>query len=299
MTSIFENFINTESIDIKSSNIYLGTNAGKKIETSIKNAKKFVYIVSPYFSISKIDLLKNLDTIIDKKLILCDNSDFYSQNNLELLTELFSYSNYQKYPEEKQKVEDGKNSNIKKIEQLKKIWICLFLFTIFTMGIFFYLKLYPSAYFIYLLIFLFISLCGILSSKIKIEFIENKSKETIAKLKETIIPTMEWKFNIKIIRAYYKSRNGDTPYTHIKLYLMDCPELSKNNETVIKAFLSSANFTDSGFNSNLEFLLETTDIKVTNDLINFFNNIYSGDKMEFHQFNYLVKVLFERNLIKN
>lgn len=299
MTSIFENLINIESIDIKSSNIYIGTNAGKKIEASIKNAKKFVYIVSPYFSISKIDLLKNLDTRIDKKLILCDNSDFYSQNNLELLAGLFSYSNYQKYPEEKQKIENEKNSNIKKREQLKKVWLCSVLFTIFALGIFFYLKLYPSIYFIFLLLFLFISICGVLSSKIKIEFIENKSKETIAKLKETIIPTMEWKFDIKIIRSYYKSHNRNTPYTHLKLYLMDCPELSKNNEAVIKAFISSANFTDNGFNSNLEFLFETIDLNVTNDLINFFNDIYSGNKMEFHQFNYLVKILFERKLIKN
>lgn len=294
----FENLINTDLRDIKYSKLSIGVNTGKNIESAITNAEKFVYIISPYFSINKIKLLENLDKKIDKKLILCDNSEFFSLDSLKSIKELLYYDNQQNFSIEKQNKENEKNIIIETNKKNKKKWLFSIIFISFLLVLFFYLKLFPSFYFIILLLLFFISVCGFLSCKVKIEFIKNKYINDIENLKNIIIPNMKWKFDIKIIRAY-KAYKG-TPYTHLKLYLMDCPKLSKaNNKTVVRAFLSSANFTENGFKNNLEFLLETTDFKTTNELLNFFNNTYYGTQFEFHQLDFLIKVLFNNKIIKN
>lgn len=294
----FENLINTEFRDIKYSKLSIGTNTGKNIESAISIAEKFVYIISPYFSPNKINLLENLDKNIDKKLILCDNSEFFSLDSLKSIKELLCYDDHQVFSIEKQNKENKKNKDIEKNKKNKKKWFFVTIFISFLLGLFFYLKIFPSFNFIILLFLFFVSICGFFSCKFKIDFIKNKYIDDIENLKNTIIPNMKWKFDIKIIRAYKAYKK--TPYTHLKLYLMDCPKLSKtNNKTVIRAFLSSANFTENGFKNNLEFLFETTDFKTTNELFNFFNNTYYGTQFEFHQFEFLVKVLFKNKIIKN
>ena len=303
MKTTFKKFIATNTRDIKCSKLYVGTNVGINIETAMKEAKDFIYIISPYISSDKIEFFSGLNNVTKKKLILCDTysvgktkSSSFSKDTLKILKNLFKKSNFQKYPELVNEKECNMQQKLKNEKKKRNIWLSIFVISTSFLGALFYLKMYPSIYFVLLLFVIFLSLIGIFIYNIRKESIKELFNSEILELKKITPPNMEWKIETKIINS---SESPSANYTHLKIYLMDCPKLSKPGNIVTKAFLSSANFTKSGFSYNLEFALETTDFQTTKELLDFFNTLLNHNSCDFHSFNSLVEKLYNENLINH
>lgn len=299
MKTTFKKFIATNTRDIKCSKLYVGTNVGANIETAMKEAEDFIYIISPFISSDKIKFFSGLNNVTKKKLILCDThskSSPFNKDTLETLTNLFKKSDFQKYPELVNEKEYNMQQKLKNEKKKRNIWLSIFVISTSFLGALFYLKMYPSIYFVLLLFVIFLSLIGIFIYNTRKKSIRELFDSEILKLKKITPPNMEWKIETKIINSF---ESPSASYTHLKIYLMDCPKLSKPGNIVTKAFLSSANFTKSGFSYNLEFALETTDFQTTKELLDFFNTLFKHNSCDFHSFDSLVKKLYNENLINH
>lgn len=300
MNNTFPN-LNTGEINFVKSQLYIGTNVGKSIEAEIKKAQKFVYIISPYISSNKIDLLHSLNDSIDIKLVCSDKRNtFFSNWELSNFKPLFSYKKQQSVNKYKEECHKEKLHKLSSLKFFKYLYFLVILTSLVFGGFIFYSKKNSPPYLIFLSILFLFGIIGSFYSKNKIDSLDKKTEALISGFKTTNPPDMDWneKIKTKIIRSSYSDKNLKTPYPHLKIYLMDCPNLSEaNNKTVIKAFISSANFTNKGFDENLEFVFQTTDFRVTEQLLKFFNEMFTTTNFSIHHKKFIIRALHQHGVI--
>lgn len=299
--------------NMKYSRIRIDSNIGEDILSSMKKAKKFIYIISPYISEEKINFLKELNANkkLDVKLLFADKSNFFKERKeVSKLASFFRYSEKQDIDKVKT---DFENEKIKKANKIKLYrLLALIIFFISGIGLYgvYYLKKITNINLAVFGIIMLFSLLQTFNFHKKLNSLDFELDKKIKNFKENNMPNMEPidEIKMKFIRTNYCDRNIETPYPHLKIYLMDIPSISeKTGKTVLKAFVSSANFTTNGFGKNLEFFVETTDFEVTENLLAFFNEMYnntatsSAFKNTFvtHTTPFILEKLFEYKIIKH
>lgn len=301
-----------KTLDMKYSRIRIDSNIGEDILSSMKNAKKFIYIISPYISKEKIDFLKTLNTDkkLDIKLLFADKSNFFKEKKeVSKLISFFRYSKEQDVDKIKIELEQEKANKLKKLKSYRLLSLIIFLGASVGLYALYNLKKMTNINAGILGIIIFLSFFQIFDFHKKITSLDLELTRKLLNFKENHMPNMELidEIKMKFIRTNYYDKNIETPYPHLKIYLMDVPSISeKAGKTAIKAFVSSANFTTNGFGKNLEFFLETTDFEVTEKLLTFFNEMYnntatsSNFKNTFvtHTTPFILEKLFEHGVIK-
>lgn len=296
--------------NMKYSRIRIDSNIGEDILSSMRNAKKFIYIISPYISEEKINFLKGLNSNkkLDIKLLFADKSRFFDERKeVSKLATFFRYSKEQTIDKVKVELENEKTNRLKKIKLYRLLSLIIFLGSGIGLYALYFLKKMTNINVGILGVITFLSFIQIFNFHKKTTSLDFELARKLRNFKENNIPNMEPidEVKMKFIRTNYCNKEIETPYPHLKIYLMDIPSISE--KTVVKAFVSSANFTTNGFGKNLEFFVETTDFEVTENLLTFFNEMYnntatsSAFKNTFvtHTTSFILGKLFEKGIIKH
>lgn len=288
-------YVDTKNMNMKYSRVILGQNAGKEIENSMAKAEKFIYIISPYFDLKSITKLYELNRKLDIKLIFSDSANFIKSNGKKLRG-LLEYEEKQDIDKKRAELYEKHVKKIKKISYLEKIFGLIFLVMLGIVAGIYYKKIFSFNYLIESIVGAVIFFISFFT----IEYMKKKEKEDIKekfeKAKKEIVPNMKWnsKINIKILKSLYGDKELKTPFSHIKLYLIDSPELSKTSERdITQVFMGSANFTCKGFVDNLECIFGTTDLNVTEQIHDFFIQMYSCIDFKYYSLEEIVKAMFE------
>lgn len=299
--------------NMKYSRIRIDSNIGEDILSSMRNAKKFIYIISPYISEEKINFLKGLNSNkkLDIKLLFADKSNFFKdEKEVSKLATFFRYSKEQDIDKVKIELENEKTNRLKKIKLYRLLSFIIFLGSSIGLYALYNLKKMTNINGGVLGVIAFLSFIQIFNFHRKTTSLDFELARKLRNFKENNIPNMELidEVKMKFIRTNYCDKHIETPYPHLKIYLMDIPSISeKTGKIVVKAFVSSANFTTNGFGKNLEFFVETTDFEVTENLLNFFNEMYnntstsSAFKNTFvtHTTPFILEKLFKYGIIKH
>lgn len=307
--------IENKSIKIgKYTTIHIGYGSEEEhpIEKSIREAKEFIYIISPYISKETIDLLlsKTKDNpSIDIKII-CSYNDT-SRTELEKLRKFLRYSKDQNLKMFKETINKKYSNKEKKINKFIKLLYFLTFLNLSIFGLLIYLKKMSQNIFIFLGIILIFQIFFITTFyDEKGEISHGKNKE-IFFFKKKYPPIMEWNKKIKAIITKNKyndkeAKDKDISIIHTKLYIVDCPALTeKLGKTEFKVFFGSVNFTNPAFHKNHEIYCDTTDFNVTSDLKKYFEELYNlhisnnSDKFPILEIDELSKELYKHNLIKH
>lgn len=288
--------------DLKYCNFSIGNYSQKDnpIKKSILEAKEFVYIISPYLSEELTNLLPTYNKNITTKLICSYTTENNNITNLylKIFRNFLSYSTIQSLNIFKSKINEKYNNYLGRTKLFIRIFSSFIIFSFIMLALLYYYNRFTKKTLVPLGLFFIISL--ILFSYF------NDKKNNISKMKENEInkfknenpPDMEWNLDVKITKNFYNSYLSNTPFFHVKLYLMDCPALTKKyGKTVTKAFIGSCNFTSSGFFHNFESLLETTDLNFTEELKAYFENLYDYPYLDILSKKELCKMLQEKNYI--
>lgn len=295
------------------------------IKRAIREAEKFVYIISPYIGYPEDEAIKKpIKDILIKKAKENENI------KIKLICS-YTANRYRNYEIDKSylrvfnsliKKVTGKNLKEKEIEIDNEIakkkpflsnfligTIILLIFSSISLGFLFHFNKLSKNYFNSLGLAFLLSIIGILISLIKIINLEKNKQKQLDIYKSTTPPSVEWykNINFKITKNYYNTGREDLSLIHTKLYIMDCPNLTKSlretkqlkeNEIAIIAFLGSVNFGNSAFYKNNEFLLKTSDTDFTKELKNYFENFYESiPKDSILTKEEIVNVLFNKGFI--
>lgn len=236
------------------SEIYLGRRAGRKILKAIKNAKKSVKIVSPYLSPSYLERLVALAK--EGKEITLITSDKLPESR-------GGHSSFKHSDVIKQKKIPDENAKTKKRKVLK-----VFLIVLLVSLIFFALSLLSLS-------FLYLGILSIIASVIA--FVFSRSIKTYSSEYSPI-------FKIKI----FDSKSGPNPQSvnlvHSKIFVID--------EKI--AFLGSANFTYSGFETHYETVINVKDIKSIKAISKEVENLYNSTELDFKSIDDWGKEIYEK-----
>lgn len=285
------------------------------IEKAISEAKKFIYIISPYISESNVNNLitrYNTNNNIELKVLFSYNSSNHNkpdENYLKSFHKFIDKPNFKKFiknVEEKKIQYDKKREEIQdkksKIKSYMKFLYFLCFLCPICLGFLYYFNQFSKFTLIPLgVVFvgsiLYIAHLQDKKRDLNFEKIKLNSEEAseIKKLK-TVPPEIEWKnIEFKILKNKYNSSLDKEPLIHTKLYLMDCPKSENGSDMV--AFLGSVNFTFSAFYQNQEFLFKTTNKDFTNKLLDYFNNLYNSDNLKTLTKEEIINFLFNAGLI--
>jgi phosphatidylserine/phosphatidylglycerophosphate/cardiolipin synthase-like enzyme len=220
--------------------IYIGRKAGEEILRTISNAKESVKIVSPYLSSSYIMKLVNLEKKGIKITLITCD---------ELKEDTKGFSNFKLSDIIKQK----KIKNIKaKSNKRNLLYLSLLLFLIALIGV---AMTFVSQYFIFIAGFFFITSL----SSFSISFFIKDYKSEYYSI-----------FKLKIFDSHSSDKPWSTNLIHSKIFIID--------EKV--AFLGSANFTYSGFNTHYETVIKIEDINAIKSISNEIENLYNSKDLK-------------------
>lgn len=279
------------------------SNKNHPIKKAISEAENFIYIISPYISYSEDEesekpikdiLIKKAkeDENIKIKLICSYTANQYKnyeidRSYLRVFNSLIKKVTGSNLKEEEKEID--KNISDKKTFSSNTLIgsIALLIFSSISIRLLSYLNKLSKTYFNSLGLAFLLSIIGILISLIKIFNLKKDKQKQLNKYKANTPPDVEWYKNIdfKITKNFYNTGNRKLPLIHTKLYIMDCPNLTKSlkennqlkeNELALIAFLGSVNFGYSAFYKNNEFLLKTSDITFVKELKDYFENFYES-----------------------
>lgn len=291
------------------------------IEKAISEAKEYIYIISPYVSESEVQKLiahyhlikkNNPNSNLKLKLLFSYNSSDHNkpdENYLKSFRKFINKLNFDKFKDDVEKIKNKyepdrntiQNKKLKIKPYMKFLYFLCFLCPIF-LGFLYYFNQFSKFTLIPLgVVFvgsiIFIDFLERKNRKLDLQKITLNNKETneIKELK-TVPPEIEWKnIEFKILKNKYNSSLDEEPLIHTKLYLMDCPQSETGSNTV--AFLGSVNFTYSAFYKNQEFLFKTTNKEFTNELLDYFNNLYDSNNFQILTKEEIIQFLFNEDLI--
>jgi len=227
--------------------ISIGKQIGTNLLKEIKNAKESVKIVSPYLSAMYIEELVNLSKKgVKITLITAD----------ELSEDKYGFSKFkhediikQKRTEKRIKNPDA-NTKRKKLKKITIISALIALLVLLASILFF-----PLVYFsIFLVILSGISL----TQGLLVKDYESEYKSEYYSI-----------FRIKVFDSSSGKKPQSRELIHSKIFVID-------EKT---AFLGSANFTYSGFNSHYETLIEIGDQKAVNDISQEVEDLYNSTEL--------------------
>ena len=284
------------------------------IEKAISEAKKFIYIISPYISESNVNNLitrYNTNNNIELKVLFSYNSSNHNkpdENYLKSFHKFIDKPNFKKFledvEEKKNKYNTDRNTIQNKKSEIKScmkfLYFLCFLCPIF-LGFLYYFNQFSKFTLIPLGVVFVGSIIGIhlfdeKNKNLDLESnkLDDEEIKEINKLK-AVPPEIEWKnIEFKILKNKYNS-SDEEPLIHTKLYLMDCPKSENGSDMV--AFLGSVNFTYSAFYQNQEFLFKTTDPEFTKQLYDYFNNLYKPNNLKTLTKEEIINFLFNAGLI--
>lgn len=284
------------------------------IEKAISEAKKFIYIISPYISESNVNNLitrYNTNNNIELKVLFSYNSSNHNkpdENYLKSFHKFIDKPNFKKFledvEEKKNKYNTDRNTIQNKKSEIKScmkfLYFLCFLCPIF-LGFLYYFNQFSKFTLIPLGVVFVGSIIGIhlfdeKNKNLDLESnkLDDEEIKEINKLK-AVPPEIEWKnIEFKILKNKYNS-SDEEPLIHTKLYLMDCPKSENGSDMV--AFLGSVNFTYSAFYQNQEFLFKTTDPEFTKQLYDYFNNLYKSNNLKTLTKEEIINFLFNAGLI--
>ncbi|MDP3026668.1 MAG: phospholipase D-like domain-containing protein [Nanoarchaeota archaeon] len=219
--------------------IYIGKKAGTGLLRDIKEAKSSVKIVSPYLSASYLSELVELNKKGVKITLITAD---------ELKEDKYGYSNFKHTDIIKQKRTENPEARTKK-RKLKVILITLFLiaFVIALSSIFFFTLIYLSVLLVLIGLIILIFYYFIKEHKFEYYCI----------------------FRLKIFDSSSGKKPQSKELIHSKIFVID-------EKT---AFLGSANFTYSGFNTHYETLIKIEDQRAVNDISQEVENLYNSTEL--------------------
>lgn len=284
------------------------------IEKAISEAKKFIYIISPYISESNVNNLitrYNTNNNIELKVLFSYNSSNHNkpdENYLKSFHKFIDKPNFKKFLEDVEEKKNKYNTDRNTIQNkkseikacMKFLYFLCFLCPIF-LGFLYYFNQFSKFTLIPLGVVFVGSIIGIhlfdeKNKNLDLESnkLDDEEIKEINKLK-AVPPKIEWKnIEFKILKNKYNS-SDEEPLIHTKLYLMDCPKSENGSDMV--AFLGSVNFTYSAFYQNQEFLFKTTDPEFNKQLYDYFNNLYKSNNLKTLTKEEIINFLFNAGLI--
>ncbi|VWL84777.1 phospholipase D-like domain-containing protein [Oceanivirga miroungae] len=260
------------------------------IENMLKNSKSYIYINSPYISISTTEKLLNIleKNKLDKENVKLIFHDTYNTKNTvvddnlkSILKELIDLEwkiDSEKEKEVNDKIESKKAEKTIVIGKIKKTFAILLMFLIFV-----FLSFY-NQWFIISTLPLFISFIILVKLILKNT---NINKEIRKFGNECIYyPVISKKLNFKIINSQ------NNPLHHFKLYLFD------TNNNYPASILGSMNFTYNGTKENFESIIVSTDSNAHNTLKDFFEKNFEKNKNEknsyvYHNLEWIASLVFK------
>ena len=292
---------NIEIKEYTTLHIGYGSNKEHPIEKAIREANEFIYIISPYLSNETIDLLlaKTKDNpSIDIKIICSYHGN--SKNDLEKLNKFLRYSKNQTLKVFKDEIDKKYSNNEKKINFFIKALYFLLALNVSIFGLLFYLRKISHNIFIFLGITLILQVFFLAIFHDEKGAISQEKNRKFYFFKKKTPPNMEWKeINVKITQNKYNAKEcKNIPIIHTKLYIMDCPALTKKSgKTRFKAFFGSANFTNPGLHENHEIYCDTTDFTITDELKSYFEELYNSNALVLLGKEELCKKLYKEKII--
>lgn len=270
------------NVNTNSASIFIGRRIETDLLRSLSNAKKKIYIISPYISDENIDLCSEIlgDSNKNIEFKMITSLDIENPKNyIKLaLKKLITVELDKSREDEIQKIKDeidiknriiAKKTN-KSIYQSELNFFFTFIISILILLLFFNSKL--------LIIFsIFFSLFYFFNreNKIKKEFnnrtnIEYEIKNLQEKLKNYFVASRKISnLNFKVINDNFKSND----FLHVKIYIID--------NTV---YLGSLNFTTKAFSRNIESLIKIENPDIAEKLKNYFEILYKNKDNKEYEF---------------
>jgi phosphatidylserine/phosphatidylglycerophosphate/cardiolipin synthase-like enzyme len=233
---------------VKNCELYIGRGAGKEIENAVRNAKKSIYIISPFLSPRLVDLLiKKNEEGVEVKLITCVD---FANRFTDKYTDIYKKLVRQNVTEDQKAL--NKRSRLRKVSTL----LALIAFLLLGAG---YIDLYNQP----AILFITAAVLGVASllvwnysSNVAIYYYSYSSV-----------------FKTKTIVDYVNSEISDDYcyLPHAKAYILD-EEL---------AYLGSLNFTEKGLNFSYESRMKITDRETVVKLVREFYWLGENDRTRY------------------
>jgi len=266
--------------NINNVSVKIGKNLSKSLLTSLQDAKKRIYICSPYFNaeaIEYIEFLQQRNNEIDIKLLVSSSEKINELS--EKQKDNLKYFIGADVKEDILKKENilneinNLNKNIKNINIFRLFFILIFLGITFFI---FYKYRVKNLYWIISTIIIFLSSKFLFDKNIKnIKNLINKHEKT----NTLYVEYFQKRKNFKVVE--------NNPFPHVKLYIIDNT-----------AYLGSINFSNTALFFNIESLVEIKDESSVNKLFQYFNELYdyllSIDNKEFGKMIYNEFELMQR-----